>query len=221
MPLRAGYIPRGSGQEAYGKMLKGFTTYLGLAGKEMSRYTAKKLVDSGQEFLDNEDWDWPRGQRYTTSYLGKEIRASKSYASGFRGGDDMHPWYSGNLHDSMAVAVMDGTRILASRFMKPGASSNQTYKDRVVFGADEAMKALQRAAHTFVGGEGGGLSNNTIRTVMVIGVPYADKVNESDKIGWGNSPNTHNGYADYLGKAFYSSMLPAVERACKATLKLK
>lgn len=216
MPVRTQYI-RSSLNQRWGKTAKGFSTYLNLAGQEMNKATAKGLAAAGAEFMANEDWDWPRGARFDTTHLGRNVRGSKTYSTGFRGGDAMHPWYSGNLHDSIAVGVMQGTRILAARYMKPGATSTQTYDNSVIDGVSEGLDALQRASHVFSAGSAG----NTLRAVLVIGVPYAEQVNTSTTIGWSNKPNPHVGYADYLGHEFYTTILPKLQSISKRYLKLK
>lgn len=216
MPARTKYI-RSELNKEWGKASKAFAAYLNLAGKTIGRQTAVELAAAGAEFMANEDWDWPRGARYDTMHLGRSVRGSKTYASGFRGGDAMHPWYSGNLHDSIAVGVMQGTRILAANYMKPGATSTQTYNSTVIDGVAEGISALQRAAHTFAAGSSG----NTLRAVLVIGVPYAESVNSSPTIGWSNKQNTHQGYADFFENEFYTTILPKLESISKMKLRLE
>ena len=135
------------------------------------------------------------------------FRASGTYASGFRGGDRVHPWYTGNLHDSLAVGVFQGTRILAKAHMTPGASVLQTYDGRTIDGITEGESALIRAAHTFAPGQAG----DTLRAVLVIGVPYADSVNEMPG---------HAGYVEELQSTFYSTILPQINTLRKIKLKL-
>lgn len=216
-PVRAQYV-RSSLNQEWGKTYKGFAEYLNLAGQTISKATAAKLAEAGKDFMMTEDWDWPRGERvHGASHLGRKVTGSKAYASGFRGGDAMHPWYSGNLHDSIAVGVMEGTRILSARYMTPGATSTQTYNDCVIDGVEEGMRALQRAAHVFSAGSAG----NTLRSVLVVGVPYAEQVNSSATIGWDNKPNKHQGYAEYLEHEFYVSILPRMQSISQIKLKMK
>lgn len=216
MAVRRQYI-RSELNQKWGKAYKGFAAYLDLAGEKIGAAAAKGLADAGAEFMANEDWDWPRGARFDATHLGRSVRGASTYASGYRGGDDMHPWYSGNLHDSIAVGVMQGTRILAARYMSPGATSTQTYNDSVIDGVSEGLEALQKAAHVFSAGSSG----RTLRSVMVIGVPYANEVNSSPTIGWSDKPNSHIGYADFLQKEFYDTILPQMEKLSKIKLRLK
>ena len=117
----------------------------------------------------------------------------------------MHPWYTGNLHDSMAVGVMKGTRIMASSFMTPGATVLQSHEGRTVDGVTAGMNALAKAARTFA-------PPTATRTVLVIGVPYAEKVNQMPG---------HEGYWDYFEREFVSSLAPAIEHLRKVRLRLK
>lgn len=198
-------------QVEWGKTTKGFIQYLVRAGETVSKSAQKKLAAGCQEFLDNEDWDWPRGARFTAMNLntGQTFRASGTYASGFRGGDKTHPWYTGNLHDSMAAGVMEGTRIIAASYMRPGAYILQEYEGQIVDGVTAGQDALMRAAHTF--GHGGKLGS-TLRAVLTIGVPYAEKVNEMSK---------HEGYVEYLTDAFSGTMYGVILELPKASFKMK
>ena len=195
---------------AWGKASKSFAAYLNIAGQEIKKAAAKKLANAGKEFLENEDWDWPRGARFTAMNMntGKTFRASGTYASGFRGGDSGHPWYTGNLHDSLAVGVIQGARILAKAQMAPGAYILQEYKHQAIDGALEGEAALFRAARTFAPGQAG----DTLRAVLVIGVPYAKDVNKM--------PN-HAGFVEALQDDFYSTILPQMNSLRKIKLRLK
>ena len=206
MAVRGGHIP--GLQQAWGKTSKGFAEYLQIAGKNIGQKAARNIADAGAGFMANEDWDWPRGARYDTVYNGRNVRASGKYASGFRGGDAMHPWYSGNLHDSMAVGVFNGTRMLAANYMTPGAAEPQTYKGQIVDGVTAGQEALIRAGHVFAAGQAGA----TLRAVLVVGVPYADDVNEMPE---------HSGYVEYLQDEFSRTIAPAVDRLRKIKLRLK
>lgn len=205
---------RGVLRSGWGNAEKKFVEYIQLAGQTIGKKAAENLAAAGEEFMANEDWDWPRGARYDTVYNGRSVRASGTYASGFRGGDAMHPWYSGNLHDSIAVGVFSGSRMLAARYMTPGAAEPQTYGGQQIDGVTEGQRVLSNYASRTTGG--------SVRAVMVIGVPYADYINTSPTIGWRNdTPNTHIGYADYLENEFYTTILPAVDRLRKIKLRLK
>lgn len=199
-------------QVEWGKTAKGFYQYLVRAGETVTKYAQKKLAEACQDFLDTEDWDWPRGARFTAMNLntGQTFRASGAYASGFRGGDKTHPWYTGNLHDSVAVGVMEGTRIITAIHMPPAAYVLQEYEGQVVDGVTAGQDALMRAAHTFERGRG--KIGSTLRAVLTIGVPYAEKVNEM--------PN-HEGYVQYLEHEFSYPIYNTILDLSKASFKMK
>lgn len=184
----------------WGKTSKGFAEALLEAGYTLTNKSVTKIADACQNFLEEEDWDWPRGQRFDASHIEtrRAVRGSRAYASGYRGGDADHPWYSGNLHDSIATSVMEGNRIRAIRYMKPGATEYQTYKGQRVDGITAAEDAIRRAAYTF---PRGGVSNS-LRAVLVVGVPYADDVNKSDG---------HYDFLSPLQEHFRGSIEAAVE----------
>lgn len=192
----------GTTKISWGKSSKGFAEYLRLGAKPIGKATAKKLMQISADFLANEDWDWPRGQRYN---VGGSMFGSRAYKSGFRGGDAMHPWYTGNLHDSLATGVMMGTRILSAAYMTPGATVLQNHNGQTVDGVTAGFDALARAARTYA-------PPTAIRTVLVIGVPYAEKVNQMPG---------HEGYAEYFEREFVSSLAPAIEHLRKVRLRLK
>lgn len=210
MPRYRGLISRRSSSVSWGKTTKGFAEYLVMAGTTITPYAVKKLGEACEEFLATEDWDWPRGARFTAMNLnsGKAIRASGAYSSGFRGGDAEHPWYTGNLHDSMAASVMEGTRVLAIRYMNPGAYVLQSYRGNTVDGASLARVAAERASHTFIGGRFG----STLRSVLTIGAPYAEELNQKDN---------HRGYVEYFEKEFSSTINAALQDLRWRSFKLK
>lgn len=195
---------------SFGKTTKGFIEYLGRAGETITPYAVGKLASACEEFLANEDWDWPRGSRFTAMNLntGKSVRASGAYASGFKGGDAMHPWYTGNLHDSMAASVMEGTQIRAIRYMTPGAIVLQHYNGQVIDGASVARDAANRAAHTF----GRGAHGSTLRAVLTIGAPYAAELNEREN---------HQGYVEYFEGQFSGTIFSVLQDLPKKSFKLK
>lgn len=156
MAVRAGNIAD------WGKTAKGFAQVLLDAGQTVTKGAAELLGNACQEALEELDWMWPRGKN------------NGPYKSGYRGGDADHPWYTGNLHDSVAAGVADGSRLLQARYMEPAARETQRYRGQVIDGKTLGPEALQRAAHTFAPGVGG------LRAILVVGVPYADEVNNTD-----------------------------------------
>lgn len=206
---------RGVTRFSWGKSEKKFAEYIDLAGKNISKRSAEALADLGAEFMANEDWDWPRGARYDTVYNGRNVRASGPYASGYRGGDAMHPWYSGTLHDSISVGIFNGTRLFSARYMTPGASSDQTYNGMKIDGVMAGQNALRDYASRARG--------NSVKAVLIVGAPYAEELNTADMIGFSGKKvsNTHQGYADYLENVFYGTLRPRIEKLRKLKLRLK
>lgn len=193
----------------WGEASKGFAVSLLEAGKTLTPKAAALMADACSEFLANTDWDWPRGQRYNALHESvRNVRGSRAYASGYRGGDADHPWYTGNLHDSIATGVISGTRILHTRYMQPGATEYQTYKGQIVDGYAEAENSIRRAAHTF---SRAGVSN-TLRAVLTVGVPYAYEVNHSDK---------HYDFIGVLQQDFQDDIMRAVEDLSRFSIRTK
>lgn len=156
-------MAQGSGmQYRWGKANKGFAEALLDAGTTISKKAAERLAYGIDEFLKNTDWEWPRGSN------------NGAYKSGYRGGDADHPWYTGNLHDSIAGSVSEWSRVMAVRYMPPGAKVLQSHNGVVVDGAELAREYIQRASHTFGKGMGGLVAR------LVVAVPYAEDVNESE-----------------------------------------
>lgn len=188
MAVRAGNIAD------WGKTAKGFAQVLLDAGQTVTKGAAIRLGDACQEALDELDWMWPRGKN------------NGPYKSGYRGGDADHPWYSGNLHDSVAAGVADGARLLQARYMEPAAMETQTYQGQVVDGKTLGPEALQRAAHTFAPGVGG------LRALFVIGAPYAYEVNHSD---------AHYDFVSELADYFVGEVEGAMSELPKQSFKMK
>jgi len=192
----------------WGQTASAFARVLLDAGKTVTKGAIPKLGNACEEAIKSLDWQWPRG------------RGNMSYASGFLGGDAMHPWYSGTLHDSVAAGVADGTRLLTARYMEPNANFDQEYKGQKIVGAELAQTSLRNAVKFASGGFGTGVGG--LRAILVVGVPYANTVNSSPTIGWrGRTPNTHIGYVQDLGKYFAGEVEGAVKDLGKTQIKMK
>lgn len=182
-------------QYRWGKGNKGFAEVLLEAGQTLSKKGAQRLAYGIEEFLANTDWEWPRG------------RNNGSYKSGYHGGDADHPWYTGNLHDSIAGSLSDGTKVLAVRYMKPGALVAQTDDNgAIVDGAELAREYAQRASHTF----GQGIRGLVAR--LIIAAPYTEKVNESD---------AHFDFVSPLEEDFVNEILSQLEDLPKISIRPK
>ena len=169
----------------WGKTSKGFSYALREAGYVMSDMTKLQMSTLAEEFLSELDAKWPQG----------------------RFGDHDHPWYSGQLHDSIAIRIAQSNRTIAERFMPPAAimpegepgifleeDGGQTMDGIAgsILGPDWARRALDNAAlysHFLSPG---------IQVQLVIGVPYADKLNEGSEGKYGQPIGKHRGFFDSI-----------------------
>ena len=144
----------------WGRAAKGFSSALGYAGTHLSNWAKMWMKEAAQESLNEIDKDWPE-QSEGKSKNGKKTRF---------GGDRNHPGYTGTLHDSVASVVSDKNKIVSINYMPPRATSPQTYKGSLIFGQEYAVREAMKARYVFLPG---------IQAKIIVGVPYADKVNES------------------------------------------
>lgn len=175
----------GRGKKVYydwGKTYKAFSQALLSSGKALNSIAATELQDVATKYLKTQDAQWPH---------------STSLASGARfGGDREHPWYSGQLHDSVAVRIMQGNRISSIHYMPPspdtgGAQHTETIKG--IIGADWAHQIAENRMRYLLPG---------LQVQLIVGVPYAEKVNDS---------NRHAGFADSLADDLFSSVYDWVD----------
>lgn len=202
-------------RRAWGKASRQFAQVLLDAGYTVKGKALDSLDKACDEAIRSIDWMWPRGAN------------NGPYASGYHGGDDEHPWYSGTLHDSVAGGVFDGTRLLRARYITPSGASTEISENAssprkgTVVGADEGQRALMAAGQFSSGGFGPGVGG--LRAIFVVGVPYADYVNSSPLIGWPKheKPNTHIGFAESLGEYFVGEVAGAVQELSKLQIRPK
>ena len=179
--------------QSWGKTSKAFSYALREAGYAANSMTLLKMTVLADDYLKETDSKWP----HSTS--GKN--------GSLFGGDREHPWYSGQLHDSIAVRIAQGNRISAVRFMPQratmppgepgrfldasGAQSMTGVSDNIV-GAEWAVTAAENAgrySHFFSPG---------IQVQLIAGVPYANKVNEGFTGKRGGTYGRHLGFFDSL-----------------------
>lgn len=162
------------------KTIKGFSDALGYAGEHLTGWARDWMAEAVREAIDLIDADW-EGETHWKRKSGK--------ISSF-GGDHDHPWYTGQLHDSIAGIVSDQHRIIAIDYMHRAASKPQTYEGQIIIGHDWGIRKaqeMQRVLHFLPG----------IRATIVVGVPYADKVNEMPR---------HADYKSELNNQFASNV---------------
>lgn len=186
---RYGTHKRSGRYNDWGKFNKGMSYALIDAGKQLTIRGTAYMWALADEFLREVDAKWP----HHSSGIGKGMSNIKN-GSQF-GGDAMHPWYSGQLHDSIAIRIADKNRTVAISYMpshaptfpngEPGrfleSDGSQSMPGfRGIVGTEMAAQAAQNAQYYFLPGT---------QLQLLIGVPYAEKVNETGR---------HYGYADAL-----------------------
>ena len=172
----------------WGNTYKGFSKALTEAGKILTKQGGTILTRACEDWLKEQDEQWPHSSVGT------------SYKSGYHGGDHYHPWYTGNLHDSIATRVADNNRTISIRLMEPRAVVRQGAiaadvgrdYDNIVGAAFGRMAAVRSGRLNFPG----------VQAILVVGVPYAEKVDEMD---------THQGYIKEFERDFASTMEGALQ----------
>jgi hypothetical protein len=171
---------------AYGRRIKwnktvhGMSEALGYAGEHLSGWAKDWMADAVRDSLAQIDADW-EGETHWKRPSGK--------VSSF-GGDRNHPWYTGQLHDSVVGIVSDRSRTVSIQYMPQAATKPQTYEGQIIIGHDWGQRKAQELARTlhFVPG---------IVATIGVGVPYAEEVDEMDN---------HAGYMTELSTQFASTL---------------
>lgn len=152
------------------------------AGKQLTEIGKRDFTYLAQEYLSEVDAKWPHSTTVTRIKWGKNNVQTARF-----GGDKEHPWYYGQLHDSVAVRIADKNRTVSVSYMPTRATAPQhtsksdgvgEYKN--IIGAEWAQIAAYNAQYYFLPG---------IQFQLIVGVPYAQKVNDSGR---------HHGFADSL-----------------------
>lgn len=166
-----------NGRARWGKTYKGFSVALAEAGKKLTPQGATILTRACEDWLKEQDDAWPHSSVGT------------SYRSGYKGGSEYYPWYTGNLHDSMATRVGIGSRTISIRQMEPKAAILQ-YDQRYgsIDGTEWGLLAANRGSHVLLPG---------LQAQLYIGVPYAETVNRT---------TDHAGYVEEFERDFASTI---------------
>lgn len=162
------------------KSIQGFSDALGYAGEHLTGWAKGWMSEAADQALKQIDAEWDRHAE-STSASGKKMSF---------GGSHFYPWYSGNLHDSVAGIVSDRHRTISISYMPEAAEGLQTYRGMTIVGHEWALREarnLERLLHFLPG----------IRASVVVGVPYAEKVDDSDR---------HEGYIRELSNQFASAV---------------
>lgn len=152
-------------QVKWTKTIQGFSDALGYAGEHLTGWARMWLGEAVEQAISSIDAEW-EGETHWKRESGK--------VSSF-GGDHNHPWYTGNLHDSVAGIVSDQNgRVSAIHTMTPAAIKAQTYQGQMIWGRDLAEEGAIRIARSlrFVPG---------LKATVTVSVPYAEKVDQSPR----------------------------------------
>lgn len=166
----------------WGSTYKAASMCLLQAGKALNSIALSELSDVASGYLKDLDSQWPHG-----SFIAKGTVVTNLF-----GGDHDHPWWSGQLHDSVAVRVMQGNRIAAVRYMPPSPDTGEPQHTKTIQNIVGAEWARQIA-------EGGGARYLLpgVQVQLIVGVPYAEDVNESSR---------HSGFIESLSNDLYSAV---------------
>ena len=179
---RYGLHPRTGRYNNWGKTYKGFSQALLGSGKALNQIALVDLQEVGHRFLRNQDAQWPHSST-AKSASGKTMKF---------GGDAEHPWYTGQLHDSIAVRIMQGNRITSVQYMPPSQDTGKpqhTETIKHIVGAEWAREIAEtHGARYLLPG---------VQVQLIVAVPYAEKVNEDGR---------HAGFADYLADELFSDV---------------
>lgn len=157
-----------------GKFVKGVTTALADASEHLTGWARMWMSESVRDAILQIDSQWPHTTTVGNSIMRTKKRNSMDWilvsAHKF-GGDRVHPWYSGQLHDSVVGVVSDRRRIISAHYMPSHATAPQTDDNgNVVDGSALAMSSIGAISRTlrFVPG---------VSASIFVTVPYAEKVN--------------------------------------------
>lgn len=169
----------GGRQASWGKTYAAFSEALLDCGRQLNERGKDWLIKDAESWLKETDAEWPH---------------SSSLPNGARfGGDAMHPWYYGQLHDSVAIRIAEGNHTIAIRYMPEKATAPQKMPPRYnrIVGAEWARDIAGRAEHIYWKG------SKALQSQLFVAVPYAQKVNEQGR---------HEGYLEELEAQFYDAM---------------
>lgn len=154
----------------WGKTYKQFSYAIADAGHKMTNELKRDMTYLMQELISEMDAEWPQ----------HTVWKRKSGKSSVFGGDRNHPWYTGQLHDSVAIRIAEGNKTVSISYMPQHAnggpqhtSASDGAKFEHIIGADWAHEVAERKTpYYFLPG---------IQAQLIIAVPYANKVNQSER----------------------------------------
>lgn len=178
-----------NGHATWKKASASFSEAILSAGNHFNEGGKRVMQKACEDWIKETDAEWPHHSE-GRSYFGGAIKVLNGAKFG---GDRWHPWYSGHLHDSIGVRVSDGNRTVGMYFMPPAATGKQKDDNgNSVVGATCAIDEMQKASRVLLPG---------IQAQLVVGVPYARKVDESPR---------HTGFLQELNVQFSSRIADEV-----------
>ena len=173
----------------WNKFASAFSEALIDCGEQLTKQGETVMIRGCEEWLKKTDAEWPHSTTVTRIGWGANNVSSRSF-----GGDHDHPWYTGQLHDSVAVRVADGNRIIATRYMPAKATGGPQTAT-----AEEAGRDYDRIVGQQFGilmaGRASRVAQKGTNAQMFIGAPYAQWVNEQPR---------HEGFINELNVQFIS-----------------
>lgn len=127
----------------------------------------------------------PGVNRYAREVL---LNAGESFLDSVQDNKEGVPYRTGNLHDSIAVAIAKNGRVLRAIYMPKEATRPQRAPGRKrIWGMEEAIKAVRKNSYPKTGMSG----------TLFVSVPYAEGV---------NGMSAHSGYLENLERLFTEHM---------------
>lgn len=116
------------------------------------------------------------------------VNATSSFLDYVQMNKEQLPYYTANLHDSIATSVSSSGRIIRANYMPTEATRPQTAPGRKrIIGEQEAENAVRRFRPNRTG----------VYATLFVAVPYAEGA---------NIKSHHTGYYEWLKSAFESDM---------------
>ena len=121
------------------------------------------------------------------------VNATSSFLDYVQANKELLPYYTANLHDSIATSVSISGRIIRANYMPKEATRPQTAPGRKrIIGEQEAERAVRNFRPNRTG----------VYATLFVSVPYAEGANEKSH---------HPGYYEWLQSAFESGMSSALK----------
>lgn len=157
----------------WGRTYKQFSYALLNAGQTLNGLAKGLLGEVAFNYLRKLDSEWPHNTVVTKP--GK----SRLVVQQMFGGDKDHPWYTGQLHDSVAVRIADRNRTVSVHYM-PSAATAPQYMSRQDGEEHSNIIGIQWA-HEVAEGKMPYYFLPGLQVQLVVAVPYAEKVNASGR----------------------------------------